>query len=128
MRPVATVQMSGFVGYSARVSAATTSQADETVRQAAGSPGDVATAAVEALAVLTGIAVGGLLRPATAGRLLRPPGRVLILAALFALAGAFDWGIQSHFGEVAPTIVWIAVIVGSVLISAMYWIGRGRNP
>ena len=28
-------------------------------------------------------------------------------------------------GELA---VWIAVIVGSVLISAMYWIGRGRNP
>ena len=76
-------------------------------------------------AVLTGIAVGGLLRPATAARLLRPPGRVVILAALFALAGAFDWDIQSHFDEVAPAIVWIAVIVSSppwvvacVLVSA----------
>jgi hypothetical protein len=34
---------------------------------------------------------------------------VVILAALFALAGAFDWGIQSHFDEVAPAIVWIVV-------------------
>jgi len=76
-------------------------------------------------AVLTALAVGGLLRPATAARLLRPPGRVVIAAALFALAGAFDWGIQSHFSEVAPAIVWIAVIVSSppwivacVLVSA----------
>ena len=64
-------------------------------------------------AILTALAVGGLLRPATAARLLRPPGRVVIPAALFALAGAFDWGIQSHFSEVAPAIVWIAVIVSS---------------
>ena len=42
--------------------------------------------------VLTGLAIGGLLRPAAASRLLRPPGRVVIAAALFALAGAFDWG------------------------------------
>ncbi len=75
--------------------------------------------------VLTALAVSGLLRPATAARLLRPPGRVVIAAALFALAGAFDWGIQSHFSEVAPAIVWIAVIVSSppwiiacVLVSA----------
>ena len=51
--------------------------------------------------------------------------RVVIAATLFALAGAFDWGIQSHFSEVAPAIVWIAVIVSSppwivacVLVSA----------
>jgi DNA-binding CsgD family transcriptional regulator len=76
-------------------------------------------------AVLTGFAIGGLLRPATAARLLRPPGRVVIVAALFALAGAFDWGVQSHFSEVAPAIVWVAVIVSSppwivacVLVSA----------
>ncbi len=76
-------------------------------------------------AILTGLGVGGLLRPATAARLLRPPGRVVILAALFAVAGAFDWGIQRHFSEVAPAIVWIAVIVSSppwivtcVLVSA----------
>ncbi len=75
--------------------------------------------------LLTAIAVSGLLRPETAARLLRPPGRVVIAAALFALAGAFDWGIQSHFSEVAPAIVWIAVIVSSppwivacVLVSA----------
>ena len=49
----------------------------------------------------------------------------MIAAALFALAGAFDWSIQSHFSEVAPAIVWIAVIVSSppwivacVLVSA----------
>lgn len=76
-------------------------------------------------AVLTGVGVAGLLHPATAARLLRPPGRVVILAALFAVAGAFDWGIQSHFAEVAPAIVWIAVIISSpgwvvtcVLVSA----------
>jgi DNA-binding CsgD family transcriptional regulator len=50
---------------------------------------------------------------------------VVILATLFAVAGAFDWGVQSHFSEVAPAIVWIAVIVSSppwsvacVLVSA----------
>jgi DNA-binding CsgD family transcriptional regulator len=69
--------------------------------------------------VLTGLALGGLLRPAIAARLLRP-------TALFALAGAFDWGLQRHFSEVAPAIVWIAVIVSSpswivacVLVSAI---------
>ncbi|HWX43900.1 MAG TPA: helix-turn-helix transcriptional regulator [Solirubrobacteraceae bacterium] len=86
--------------------------------------GDGLLAGIEG-AVLTGLAVGGLLRPATAALLLRPPGRVVILAGLFALAGAFDWGVQSHFSEVAPAIVWIAVIVSSppwivacVLVSA----------
>jgi hypothetical protein len=76
-------------------------------------------------AALTGLTVSGLLRPATAALLLRPPGRVVIVAALFALAGAFNWAIQSHFSEVAPAIVWIAVIVSSppwivacVLVSA----------
>jgi DNA-binding CsgD family transcriptional regulator len=76
--------------------------------------------------VLTGLALGGLLRPAIAARLLRPTGRVVVLAALFALAGAFDWGLQRHFSEVAPAIVWIAVIVSSpswivacVLVSAI---------
>lgn len=75
--------------------------------------------------VFTAVAIIGLLRPERAARLLRPPGRVVILAALFALAGASDWGIQSHFSEVAPAIVWIAVIVSSpawvvacVLVSA----------
>ncbi len=139
----------GALGYSARVSGATASLADETVPQVRGSTADIAAAATEALAVaalrvgfglmtiaaasdtvfalldgagllagiegavLTVLAVGGLLRPATAALLLRPPGRVVIAAALFALAGAFDWGIQSHFSEVAPAIVWIAVIVSS---------------
>jgi hypothetical protein len=40
-------------------------------------------------------------------------GRVVILAALFAVVGAVDWGIQSRFDEVAPATVWIAVIVSS---------------
>lgn len=64
-------------------------------------------------AIFTTIAICGLLRPASAGRRLRPPGRIVLAATLFALAGAFDWGIQSHFSEVAPAIVWIAVIVSS---------------
>jgi DNA-binding CsgD family transcriptional regulator len=75
--------------------------------------------------VFTAAAISGLLCPEEAARLLRPPGRVVIVAALFALAGAFDWGVQSHFSEVAPAIVWIAVIVSSpfwvvvcVLVSA----------
>lgn len=82
-------------------------------------------AGVEGL-IFTSLAISGLLRPASAARLLSPPGRVVIVAALFALGGAFDWGIQSHFSEVAPAIVWIAVIVSSapwvvacVLVSAV---------
>ncbi len=69
-------------------------------------------AAVEG-AVMTGVALSGLFWPTTAARLLRPRGAALILAALFAAAGALDWGVQSHFAEVAPAIVWIAVIVSS---------------
>jgi DNA-binding CsgD family transcriptional regulator len=76
--------------------------------------------------VFTGLAVGGLLYPALAARLLRPPGRVVILAALFALAGALDWGIQIRFAEVAPAIVWIAVIVSSpVWVAACVLVSAG---
>jgi hypothetical protein len=99
-----------LVGYSARVSGYTTSQADETVRQAGGHASDITVAAGETVAlaalrvgfglmtlaaasdtlfvlldgggplaglegaILTALAVGGLLRPVTAARLLRPRG------------------------------------------------------
>ena len=104
------------LGYSARVSGAATSLADETAPQTSGSAVNIAAAAGEALAVaalrvgfalmtiaaasdtvfalidgggllagfegvvLVGLAISGLLRPAAAARLLRPPGRVVRLS------------------------------------------------
>jgi DNA-binding CsgD family transcriptional regulator len=62
---------------------------------------------------LSAIALAGLLTPTAAARLLRRRGAPLVMAALFALAGALDWGVQSHFAEVAPAIVWIAAIASS---------------
>jgi DNA-binding CsgD family transcriptional regulator len=80
--------------------------------------------------VLIALAVAGLTWPAVAWRLLRPTGRAVIPAAVFAGAGALDWGVQSHFAEVAPAIVWIAVIVSSppwlvacVAVSGLGYVG-----
>ena len=61
----------------------------------------------------TGASVAAAVRPDKAAAWLRPPGRAVLLAALFALAGAADWGVQNYFTEVAPAIVWIAAIVSS---------------
>jgi DNA-binding CsgD family transcriptional regulator len=83
---------------------------------------------VEGLA-LTGASAAAAMRPDTAADWLRPPGRAVLLAAMFALAGAADWGVQNYFTEVAPAIVWIAAIVSSsrwvllcVIVSALGYV------
>ncbi len=68
-------------------------------------------------ALLTGLAGAALVHVDYTARLLRPTGRVLIPVLLFAAVGALDFGLQTHYSEVAPAIVWIAVIV-----SATTWV------
>ena len=79
--------------------------------------------------VITGASVAAAMRPDRAATWLRRPGRVVLLASLFALAGAADWGVQNYFTEVAPAIVWIAAIVSSarwvllcVIVSALGYV------
>jgi DNA-binding CsgD family transcriptional regulator len=68
-------------------------------------------------AALTAVAVAGVIRPDAVRHLLGPGARVLVPALAFAAVGAIDFGLQTYYGEVAPAIVWIAVI-----ISAPRWI------
>jgi DNA-binding CsgD family transcriptional regulator len=75
--------------------------------------GHDAAATVAEGALLTGLAVGGLVRADLAASLLTPRGRVTILAALFAAAGAVDPGLQSHYGEVMSAIMFISALVSS---------------
>lgn len=81
--------------------------------------------ALEGIA-LVGLAGAGYARAEQAANLLTPPGRVVVCSALFGVAGIADWGVQQHFAEVAPAVVWIAVIVSStrwvvltVIVSAL---------
>jgi DNA-binding CsgD family transcriptional regulator len=75
--------------------------------------GHDAAATVAEGVLLTGLAVGGLVRADLAASLLTPRGRVTILAALFAAAGAVDPGLQSHYGEVMSAIMFISALVSS---------------
>jgi len=81
-------------------------------------------------AALTATALAGLRYPAIAYRVLSRRGMVLVPAAAFALVGAVDFGLQVHFVEVPPAIVWIAVIVAAprwfslcVAVSAIGYVG-----
>jgi DNA-binding CsgD family transcriptional regulator len=65
-------------------------------------------------ALLTGLALGGLVRADLAASILRPRGRVTILVALFAAAGVLDPDVQSYYGEVMSAIMFIAALVSSV--------------
>jgi DNA-binding CsgD family transcriptional regulator len=67
-------------------------------------------AAVQGIVLVT-LALAGVARTDVAARLLRPKGRVVILAALFGVGGAFDAGLYEHFGEVAEALVCIAALV-----------------
>jgi len=69
-----------------------------------------ALSAVEGI-VLVAVAVAGVVRIDVAARLLRPKGRVVLLAGLFGLAGSLDVGLYDHFGGVAGVIVCIAAFV-----------------
>jgi DNA-binding CsgD family transcriptional regulator/small basic protein len=73
-------------------------------------------------AALVALGAAGLVWSRGMARLLTPRGRVLILALLFAAVGGLDFGLQRHYPEVAPAIVWIAAIVAS---AAWVWICVG---
>jgi len=72
--------------------------------------GGGATAAVEG-AVLTGLGTAGVIRTDIAARVLRPSGRMVLLALMFAGAGFVDVGLQTHFAEVAAAIVLVAALI-----------------
>ena len=85
--------------------------------------------AVEGVAI-TGIAVAGMVYAHAAARLLLPTGRVVLLAAAFAAAGALDVGVQRHFTEVAAAIGIVAAVVATprwvalcVTVSAVGFVG-----
>ena len=73
---------------------------------------------VSAATLLEGVAVSllaicGVARPRAAAALLRPQGRVALLAAVFAVVGAVDTSLQDHYAETTVVVVWIAAIVSS---------------
>jgi DNA-binding CsgD family transcriptional regulator len=74
-----------------------------------------AEAAVEGT-VLTGLGLAAVVRTDVAARVLRPKGRIVVLAALFAVGGVLEVGLQRDFAEVAAAITCIAA-----LISAAPW-------
>jgi len=78
--------------------------------------GGGASAAAQGI-VLTSLGIAGVVRIDVAGRVLRPKGRVVLLAALFAVGGLIDVGLQNHFAEVAAAIACVAA-----LISATRWV------
>lgn len=69
-------------------------------------------AVAEGLLLMT-LAVAALVRVDYAAAILTRPGRVTILAGLFAAVGAIDLGLQNHYGEVALAIMFIAALVSS---------------
>lgn len=74
--------------------------------------GGGAKAAVEG-AVFTGVGVAGVLRIDVAVRVLRPRGRLVLLAAVFAVGGLLDFDLQRYFAEVAVAIVCLAALICS---------------
>jgi len=76
--------------------------------------GHDAAATVAEGALLTGLALAGLARADLAASVLTPRGRVTVLAALFAAAGAVDLGLQSHYGEVMSAIMFGITLACSV--------------
>jgi len=69
-------------------------------------------AAVEG-SILTGLGIAGAIRTDVAARILRPRGRVVLLAAAFAAAGMVDGDLQRYFGEVAAAIACVAALISS---------------
>jgi DNA-binding CsgD family transcriptional regulator len=61
--------------------------------------------------VLVAVGLAGVIRIDVAARLLRPKGRVVLLAGLFAAGGVLDAGLYEHFGGVAGALVCIAALV-----------------
>jgi DNA-binding CsgD family transcriptional regulator len=79
---------------------------------------------------LVAFGVAGVVRTDLVARLLAPSGRVLVLAAVFAVGGLLDAGLHEHFGGVAGAIVcmtafmcsarWVAL---SVAVCAAGYLG-----
>lgn len=62
---------------------------------------------------LVAIAAAGATRIDVAAQLLRPAGRMTIAAALFAVAGALDAGVPTHYAQVAQAIVFLAAVLSA---------------
>lgn len=63
--------------------------------------------------LLVALSCAGVARPDAAARLIRPRGRLVLLAALFVVAGALDSGWYEHFGGIAGALACLAALVGS---------------
>ena len=61
--------------------------------------------------VFTGLGIAGVARIDVAMRVLRPTGRMVILAGLFAAGGLLNFGLQSYFAEVAVAIVCLSALI-----------------
>jgi len=61
--------------------------------------------------VFTGLGIAGVARIDVAMRVLRPRGRMVTLAGLFAAGGLLDFGLQSYFAEVAVAIVCLSALI-----------------
>jgi hypothetical protein len=67
-------------------------------------------AAIEGI-ILTGLGLAAVLRIDAAVSVLRPRGRVVLLAAVFAIGGILDGGLHKHYAEVAAAITCIAGLI-----------------
>ncbi len=79
-----------------------------------------ATVAAEGV-VLTGLALAGVIRTDVAARLLRPAGRVVLVAGVLAAGGFFDAGLSHHYAEVAAAIPLVAALVSAARWVVLCW-------
>jgi DNA-binding CsgD family transcriptional regulator len=63
--------------------------------------------------VLVAVGLAAVVRVDLAARVLRPRGRIVLLAGVFGAAGTLDAGLYEHFGGVAGAMVFIAAVVGA---------------
>jgi len=69
--------------------------------------------------VLTCLGLAAVVRIDVTARVLRPKGRVVLIASLFAAGGVLDVGVQVHFAEVGAAIVLIAALICSARVVAL---------
>jgi DNA-binding CsgD family transcriptional regulator len=63
--------------------------------------------------MIAGLALAGVLHPRRAAAVLRPRGRIVLLAGLFVGLGALEPGVQSGFGDVEMAIGCLAAVLAS---------------
>jgi DNA-binding CsgD family transcriptional regulator len=64
-------------------------------------------------AAMTGVALAGVVWPRRTASLLRPRGRVVLVAALFSLLGVLVPGVYSGYGDVEMTVGCLAAVLAS---------------